>query len=137
MRRNPRPSNKKGIVSCEKGARPKPHEYPTAYALADAGYDVRFIPSNDFIGMADVYVGNTIFEFKAPEGKSCDSIERNIRKAIHHQSPNIVIDSFRMKNIRDRSIQSFLIERLKRGHGIHRLIFINRRREVIDINKLV
>lgn len=52
----------KGTVSFENGAKPKPHEIPTAMALAD---------------------------------------------------------------------------RLRRGHGIKRLIFVNRKREVVDINEIV
>ncbi len=127
----------KGIVTREAGAKPKPHEYATAEALADAGYNVRFIPSNGNIGMADCYVNDTIFEIKAPEGKTINCIERNLRKAVNHQSPNIVLDSFRIKNIQDRSIQSFLLERLKRRHGIQRILFVNRKRKVIDINRLL
>lgn len=39
MKKNPRPlSTKKGVVTRESGAKPKPHEYITAEALADAGY---------------------------------------------------------------------------------------------------
>ena len=138
MKKNPRPlSAKKGVVTRESGARPKPHEYTTAEALADAGYNVRFIPSKAHIGMADCYINNTLFEIKAPEGKTTDCIERNLRKAVDHQSANIVLDSFRMKNIQDRSVQSFLAERLKLRHGIQRIIFVNRKRKVIDINGLL
>lgn len=127
----------KGTVSFENGAKPKPHEIPTAMALADAGYNVRFIPSNTVSHMADIYLNNTIFEMKAPEGRNSGCIERNLRKALTHQSCNIIIDSFRMKDIRDHSIQNFLAERLRHGHGIKRLIFVNRKREVIDINEIV
>lgn len=138
MKKNPKPSaTVKGIVTREPGAKPKPHEYFTAEALADAGYNVRFIPSSINISMADCYINNTIFEIKAPEGRSVDCIERNLRKALHHQSSNIVIDSFRIKNLRDHSIQSFLLERLRYRHGIQRIIFVNRKREVIDINSLL
>ena len=137
MKKNPKPStSSKGKVTRESGAKPKPHEYYTAEALADAGYFVRFLPSNRNVGMADCYINRTIFEIKAPEGKTTDCIERNLRKAIGHQSPNIVLDSFRMKNIQDKSIERFLIERLRRRHGIQRIIFVNRKREVIDINQL-
>ena len=106
-------------------------------ALADAGYNVRFIPSSTVVGMADVYLNNTIFEIKAPEGRNSNCIERNLRKALDHQLCNIVIDSFRMKDIRDLSIQNFLADRLRRGHGIKRLIFVNRKREIVDINEIV
>ncbi len=46
MRKNPKPLVLNGVVTREAGARPKPHEYITAEALADAGYNVRFIPSS-------------------------------------------------------------------------------------------
>ena len=46
MKNNPKPSTIKGIVTREGGAKPKPHEYITAEALADSGYNVRFIPSS-------------------------------------------------------------------------------------------
>lgn len=138
MKKNPRPSvTIKGIVAREPGARPKPHEYFTAEALADAGYNVRFISDKTNMSIADCYINNTIFEIKAPEGKTVDCIERNLRKALDHQSPNIVVDSFRIKRLRDQSIQNFLLERLKYRHGIQRILFVNRRREVVDINGLL
>ena len=138
MRKNPIPSPTiKGTVTREGGAKPKPHEYITAEALADSGYNVRFIPSHLNLGMADCYINNTIFEIKAPEGKTTACIERNLRKAVNHQSPNIVLDSFRMKNIQDKNIQNFLLERLRRRHGIQRIIFVNRKRKAVDINSLL
>ena len=109
----------------------------TAEALADCGYNVKFIPSSKVVGMEDCYINNTIYEIKAPEGRTIDCIERNLRKAVDHQSSNLVIDSFRVKNLQDRSIQSHLIERLRFGHGLQRILFVNRRRNVIDINALL
>ena len=138
MKNDPRPyPHCRGKVIRENGAKPKPHEYVTAEALADVGFIVRFIPSKTNIGMADCYINNTIFEMKAPEGRTVDCIERNLRKATNHQSSNIIIDSFRIKNIQDRSVQNFLIERLRRKHGVSRIILVNRKREVIDINSLL
>ena len=127
----------KGNIIIEQGVNVWPHELHTATALANAGYDIRFIPENKTMGSADAYVNNTIFEFKAPEGSSAKSIQRNIVRAINHQSANIVIDSFRMKKIRDSSIQSFLISRLKKGKGIKRLLFVTKSGKVVDINDLV
>lgn len=136
MKNNQNSEIKKGTITYEGGAKPKPHETFTAYALADAGYNVRFVPSSVVISMADCYVDDTIFEIKAPEGRTTACIERNLRKALNHQSANIIIDSFRIKNVQDRSIQSHLVERLQKKHGIKRILFVNRKREVIDINKL-
>ena len=138
MRKNPKPSVAgKGVVTREAGAKPKPHEYVTAEALADAGYNVRFIQSSVNMSMADCYVNDTLFEMKAPEGRTIKCVERNLRKAVNHQAPNIVIDSFRVRDIQDRSIQSFLITCLRRGRGLQRVLFVNRKREVVDINQLL
>ena len=138
MKNNPKPYQYcRGKVIRANGAKPKPHEYITAEALADVGYIVRFIPSKINIGMADCYINNTIFEMKAPEGRTVDCIERNLRKATNHQSSNIIIDSFRIKNIQDRSIQNYLIKKLSLQYGIRRIIFVNRKREVIDINSFL
>lgn len=137
MKKNPRPSFCRGKVTREAGAKPKPHEYITAEALADASYNVRFIPSSVSMSTADCYINDTIFEIKAPEGKTIRCVERNLVKAVNHQSSNVVIDSFRIKNVRDRSIQSFLLSCLQRGRGLQRVLFVNRKREVIDINQLL
>jgi len=117
-------------------ADPKPHEIVTAAALAKAGYIVRFLPNPTAIGTADAHIENTIFEFKAPEGSSVRSIERNIVKALNHQSPNIVIATFRMKKIQDRSVENYLITLLKAGKGIQRLILVTRDGRAVDINAL-
>ena len=127
----------KGSYFVDGRADPKPHEILMAKALAKAGYRVKFLPNPTVIGTADAYIGGTVFEFKAPEGATVRSIERNIVKALNHQSPNIVIATFRMKNIQDRSVQSFLVSRLKAGKGIQRLILLTRDGQTIDINALV
>ena len=126
----------KGQVAIEQGVNVWEHELHAATALSRAGYKVRFIPTNDSLTSADAYVDGVIFEFKSPEGSNIKSIQRNIVRALN-QSQNIVIDSFRMKHIQDRSIKNALITRLKAGKGIKRLIFVTRKGEVIDINSLI
>lgn len=127
----------KGTITIENGANIWPHELHTAKALASAGYNIRFIPNNTSLSSADAYVNNTLFEFKAPEGSSVKSIQRNLVKALNRQSPNIVIDSFRMRYMRDSSIRNYLISRLEARKGLKRLIFVTKTGNVIDINELV
>ena len=134
MKNNPKPSPTTGTISYERGAKPKPHEEITAQALAHAGYNIRFIPSSKVIGRADCYINDTIFEIKSPEGKGIRCIERNLRKAASYQSTNIIVDSFRIKNLDDKSIEHFLLQQLRKRHGIQRLLFVNRHRQTIDIN---
>lgn len=135
MKKNPTRHSKGGYF-VDGNANPKPHELIMAKSLAKAGYIVRFLPNPTVIGTADAHIENTIFEFKAPEGSSVKSIQRNIVKALHHQSTSIVIATFRMKNVQDRSVQNYLITLLKTGKGIQRLMLITREGRVVDINAL-
>lgn len=114
-----------------------PHEINTALALGKAGYKVTFVKPRNGLKTADAYVNGVLFEFKSSEGSKSRTIEHVIKKAAK-QSCNLVFDSCRMKNMRDRSIQSYLVKYLQTNRmGIKRILFVNRNREVIDINKLI
>ena len=119
-----------GCIIEEAGVTPWPHERHSAKALASVGYKVKFIPSNDTFRSADVYLNNTQFEMKAPQGYDIQCIERNIKRALK-KCPNIVIDSCRMKRVQDRSIQNKLISRYRARKGIKRLLFVKRNGEVV------
>lgn len=125
----------KGQIIIEGGAHVWSHELFIATALSNVGYTVRFIPEHGSVHSADAYLNNTIFEFKAPEGSTVKAVERNLVRALS-QSSNIVISTVRMKKIQDRSVESFLIRRLREGKGIRHLIFVTREGKVIDINNL-
>jgi hypothetical protein len=114
------------------------HERRTAKAIANTGLIVEFIPesSNDFTKSPDVLIRNVRWEMKSPKTDKMTQIEKNLKKA-NRQSPNIIIDSQRIKSIPDKKIQDFLVDKLKQQKSIKRLLFVNRRREVIDINKHV
>ncbi len=114
-----------------------PWEMHSALALKEVGYVVEFVPSHNSIHSADAYLDNTLFELKSPEGSTIKCIENNLQKALRHQSCNIVIDSSRTKNVRDQSIRSYLISRMRRKHGIKRLLFITKTGDVVDIGKLI
>lgn len=72
------------------------HELFIATALANIGYNIKFIPNYPSARSADTFVNNTIFEFKSPEGSTIKAVERNLVKAINHQSPNVVISFMKM-----------------------------------------
>mgnify|MGYP003305308773 CR=1 FL=1 len=65
---------------------------------------------------------------KKQEGKIIISrgVNNIIQKALRYQSKNIVIDSIRVKRIQDRSIRTYLIKRMKRKHGIQKLVFVTK-----------
>ena len=114
-----------------------PHEMNTALALGKAGYKVVFLKPHSNLKTADAYVNGLLFEFKSSEGSKSRTIEHVVKKAAK-QSENLVFDSSRMKNIRDQSIQNFLLKLLKTNRiGLKRILFVNRNREVIDIAKLI
>ena len=114
-----------------------PWEMHSAIALKEVGYTITFVPSHNSIHSADAYLNNTLFEFKSPEGSTIKCIENNLQKALRHQSCNIVIDTLRVKKVKDRSIKNYLTNRMKRKHGINELILITKTREVVDISKSV
>ncbi|MBQ2637859.1 hypothetical protein IJG10_01905 [Candidatus Saccharibacteria bacterium] len=112
-------------------------EMHSALALKEIGYVVRFVPAHNSIRSADAYLNDTLFEFKSPPGSTIKCVANNLDKALRNQSKNIVIDSCRMKDVRDRSIISYLKSRLERKKGIKHLIFVTRNGKAIDINELV
>lgn len=118
---------KAGRIIIEKGVdNILPWEMHSALALKELGYTITFIPRHNSARSADAYLNNTLFEFKSPEGSTIKSVENNLQKALRNQSKNIVIDSCRIKNVQDRSIQSYLISRMKRKRGIKNLIFVTK-----------
>lgn len=129
--------NTVGSITIEGGANVWAHELYIAKALANIGHNIRFIPAHNSVHSADAYVDNTIFEFKSPEGSTVKAVERNIVRALDHQSKNIVISTARMKRITDRSVMNYLISRMREGKGLKRLMLVTRDGKAVDINELV
>ena len=125
---------KQGRVVIPADANPWPHEKRVAKILALAGHYVKFIPETS-IKTPDVYLGRTIYEIKSPISNKVDAIERNITRALE-KSPNIIFDSSRMK-VRDEQIMRELIKRRKLGKGLKKILFINKKGMIIDIEVLI
>ncbi|MBQ8992510.1 hypothetical protein IJ090_03715, partial [Candidatus Saccharibacteria bacterium] len=85
---------------------------------------------------ADAYVDKKLWEFKAPSSSKLDAIERNLRRA-KEQSERIVFDSIRMKKIPDFAVRREILAKAPLISGIREIIFVNRKRECIDIYKKV
>lgn len=111
------------------------HELLTADALTGAGYTVEFIPTDNSEKSPDVLIDGEKWEMKSPTSGKLVVVERNLKKA-YHQSRNIVFDSQRMGRLPDKSIQKELIKQFKLTRNIKKLLFVNRKRRVIDISKL-
>lgn len=114
------------------------HEARTAHALAKAGYVVEFLPAknNNDAKSPDIFMDGVKWEIKAPKTGKLSAVERNLKKA-YKQSANIVFDSQRMGRLPDKSIQKELIKQFCLTKKMERLLFVNRKRETIDISTLI
>lgn len=113
------------------------HEISTAHALAKAGYSVEFLPTKNTSNTKspDVLMDGLKWEIKAPKTDKITAIERNLKRA-NKQSVYIIIDSERLHSLQDRTVERFLVRKFKQQKTIKRLIFVNRKRQVIDISTL-
>ena len=95
-----------GKVVVPGGVHPWQHELKVAQILADAGYNIEFIPEQNLLKTADFKIDGTEFELKSPEGSKLSAVERNLRnlRRALKQSPNIVFDSSRMPGVQDSKI---------------------------------
>lgn len=111
-----------------------PHEQKAAQALARAGYTVQFVKKSEYPyeTSADALIDGTFWEMKPPTSGKLSMVERNLRRAAH-QSPNIVFDSRRMKDIPDAAIERELRKWSSELRGVSHVLFVNRHGAVIDI----
>ena len=128
----------RGSVTIPAGIEVWEHELKTAQVLASYNHHVCFIPkdSGPNIKSADILIDDVSYEMKSPKADKLSAIERNLKKA-SKQSDNIVIDSRRMKKIHDSAIQKCLVKKLKQQKTIKKILFVNRKHELIDISDLI
>ena len=110
------------------------HERQTAKVIANAGLTVEFISASnkDLSKSPDIMIDGRRWEMKSPKTNKMSQVEKNLRRA-SKQAENIIIDSQRIKHIPDKKIQDFLKERLKIRKSIKRIVFVNKRRKIVDI----
>ena len=125
-------SRKSGKVIIPASVEPWAHELKTAQALAQSGFEVEFVAVSNThrAKSADVVIDGELYEMKSPVTDKLSAIERNLKKATK-QSSNIIIDSRRMSNLHDSTIQRFLSQKFKQQKAINKLLFINRKGEVL------
>ena len=131
-------SKSKGEIRIPAGVNIWQHELSTANALAQAGYIVEFLSTKDIkdTKSPDILMDGERWELKAPKTNKLSAIERNLKRATK-QSSNIVIDSHRLRKIHDSTVQAFLMQKLKQQKTIKKLLFVNRKHQVLDIGKLI
>jgi hypothetical protein len=112
------------------------HELKTVKTLQRYGHTVFFLPENKLTKSADILLDGKVFEIKSPTSNKLSAVERNLKKA-SHQAANIILDARRMKGVRDDNIQRFLAVKLKTQKSIKKLLFINKKDQLIDIDDLL
>ena len=80
----------------------------------------------------DLLIDGQLWEMKAPKASNARAIDRNLRRALR-QSGRIIIDSRRMKDLPDATVERELRKHARDMRSIERLVFVNHRGEVIDI----
>ena len=85
---------------------------------------------------ADILLDGIEFEIKSPKSANVNSLEHILKKAVK-QSCNIIIDTSRMKNVRDDNTRRFLINQVRIRRQINNLIMITKQGQIIDISALV
>ena len=125
-----------GKIIIPAGVNVWPHELETAKALVNFGHTVEFKKKIEGykVHSADAYVDGILWEFKAPNGSKLDTVERNLRRA-KAQSGYVVFDSMRMKKVPDFAIKREILSKASLISGICEIIFVDRKRECIDIYK--
>lgn len=126
---------KRGKIIIPEGIQIWPHELRVARVLAKAGHAVEFLPTRN-VKTADVLVDGVEYEIKSPKSGASNSLEHLLKKALK-QSPNLIIDTARMKGMSDEGAKRFLISQSRIRKRIRRLIMITKRGQVIDISALL
>lgn len=117
------------------GRRIWPHELRVAEILTLAGHNVEFLKESN-LHTADILLDSIEFEIKSPKTSNTNSLEHLLKKALK-QSPNIIIDTSRMKSSRDDNIRKFLVVQAKSRKQIKKLIMVTKRGQIIDISALI
>ncbi len=128
-------NNSRGKVIVPANANPWPHEQRVAKILALAGHAVEFIPESN-TKTADILLDGVEFEIKSPKSANANSLEHILKKAVK-QSCNIIIDTSRMKNIRDDNTRRFLVNQARLRKQIKKLIMITKQGQIIDVSALI
>ena len=127
---------KKGSIIISEEVNPWPHEKRVAKILAEEGHVVEFIPEGT-IGTADIFLDGIVYEIKSPKSNKINTIEHRIKDAINNQSCNLIIDSSRIKGMKDYNLKNWLIKKCREQPQIRRMIFINKKGQIIDIKTLI
>ena len=117
------------------GRKPWPHELRVAEILSLAGHYVEFLEETN-LHTADIKLDGTEYEIKSPESFNANTLEHTLKDAIK-QSPNLIIDTSRIKKVRDLKARTFLVNQMRKQKQIRNIIMITKRGQIIDISALI
>ena len=111
-----------------------PHELRTARALAADGRSVTFVRriGGNRVRTPDIQMDGVLWEMKCPETGNVRSLQRVLRRAAT-QSPNVIIDSSRMRGTSDADVEHELRRLLPFVGRVRRLLFVSKSRQIIDL----
>lgn len=129
-------ANPSGNIIIHPGTNVWPHEMRTAKAFASRGYDVFFpaVDNNDYHSSPDAIIFNLVWEMKSPRSPKMSKILKVVREAVH-QSPNVIYDSQRIKNLTDTQIEHELRRVAPMLKALNNLLFMDRRRHIVIIKQ--
>ena len=127
--------NKKTGIFIFPGRKPWPPEMRVAEILSLAGHYIEFLKEGN-LHTADVRLDGAEYEIKSPESFNSNTFEHTLKNAVK-QSPNIIIDTSRMKKVRDAKVRNFLINQRRKQKQIKHIIMITKHGNIIDISSLV
>lgn len=125
-----------GNIVIQSGANVWPHELRTAEAFAIRGHDVVFPKksNDDYRNSPDTNIFGLVWEIKSPRSPKPDKVLKIVREAIH-QSPNVIYDSQRIKNLTDIQIEHELRKISPALKALKNLLFVNRKRNIIVVKQ--
>lgn len=127
--------NRKAGIFVAPGRKPWPHEMRVAEILSLAGHYVEFLEEGN-LHTADIRLDGIEYEIKSPEAFNTNTFEHTLKNAIK-QSPNLIIDTSRMKKVRDLKVRNFLVSQKRKQKQIKKLIMITKHGQIIDISSLI
>lgn len=107
------------------------HELRVAEILAAAGHYVELLVEG-LLPTADLRLDGIEYELKSPERFNANTLQHTISNALK-QSPNIIIDTARMKKVRDYQVQRFLISQVYKNTRIKRLLMITNKAKLLTL----
>ena len=123
---------KKTGIYIPSGRKPWEHELRVAEVLALAGHYAEFLPDQGNIPTADIRLDGIEYEIKTPRNFNPNTLEHTIHRAIK-QSPNLIIDTSRMKKVHDDQVRNFLAGQARKAKVLKRMLMITKQGKIIDI----